>query len=50
MVYKMFFALNFPIFWISLAEEQKEDHRQLQSAMHFTQRQYLVEPYNAGPK
>ena len=37
MIVKQFFALSFPIFWIRLAESQKEeDHRQLQSVMRVT--------------
>ena len=29
-------------------EEKQEEHRQLQSDMHFTQKQYLVGPYYAN--
>ena len=48
---KYFFAPNFPIFLIRLAEEREdEEHGQLQSVMLFTQKQYLVGPFNAGPK
>ena len=40
---KYFFAPNSTIFWIRLAEKQKEEeHSQLQSVMHFTQMQYLL--------
>ena len=47
---KVFFSPNFPIFWITLSksreergegEEREEEHKQLQSVMHFTQTQLL---------
>ena len=41
MVYKIFFAQNLTISWIRLAEKQEgeEEHMQMQSTMHFTQKQ-----------
>ena len=46
----MFFAPHSPIFWIRPTEKQKEQDRQLQSVMHFTQKQYFFDPYCVGPK
>ena len=48
---KYFFAPNSSIFWIRLTEKrEEEEYRQLQSMIYFTEKQYLVGPYYAGPK
>ena len=54
MVYKIFFAPNSPIFWMRLAKNREEEHRQLQNVMQHLatplQLQHLVGPHYAGPK
>ena len=41
MAYKIFFALNLPMFWIEQEEkgEEGEEHMQMQSVMRFIQKQ-----------